>query len=369
MTALWRNEGTGWELAEPAGFPDEATLHRLVAEEPQLLPLAGAPRLVVLGSEVALGSGYADIIGIEPSGRPVVIEVKLARNAEARRAVVAQALAYAAYLHGLSPAELERDVLAPHLRQAGHEGLVAAVGADDQEGDFDPSAFLDELAANLTAGRVRLVFVLDEAPPALVRLVGYLEAMAEGLTIDLITVALYRVGDSQALVPQRVEPERVKGPPGPTLPPPPRPKGTLFDGADAFIDSIDAAKETDRDELHRLAEWASSLEHEGRARLFSFRGASGRFTLLPYLLGEDAGLVTIWNDNGAYISLWESVFQRRAPLSVPEVSRLSGLDPIGQGRTVRAPEADLLDALTAAYREAAGRSSGTSNASEPAGRP
>lgn len=351
--ALWQNEGAGWELAEPAGFPDEATLHRLVAEEPRLLPLAGAPRLVVVGSEVPLGSGYADLVGMEPVGRPVVIEVKLRRNAEARRAVVAQALAYAAYLHGLSPAELERDVLAPHLRRAGHEGLVAAVGADDQEGDFDPSAFIDELGANLAAGRVRLVFVLDEAPPALVRLVGYLEAMAEGLTIDLITVALYRVGSSQILVPQRVEPERVRTP---DLPPPPPPvKGTLFDGADAFVESIEAAKEADRAELRRLADWAIALQRDGLVRLFSYRGRSGRFTLLPRLPGDEVGLVTIWNDGGAYISLWESVFHRRAPSSVPEVSRLSGLDPIGQGRTVRAPQADLLDALTGAYREAAGR--------------
>lgn len=351
MAALWRNEGTGWELAEPAGFPDELTLHRLVAGEPQLLPLSGSPRLVVLGSEVALGGGWADVVGMEPSGRPVVIEVKLARNAEARRAVVAQALAYAAHLHGLTPAELERDVLGTHLRRAGHDSLVAAIGADDQEGDFDAPAFLDELTANLAAGRVRIVFVLDEAPPALVRLVGYLEAVAEGLVIDLVTVALYSVGDSQVLVPQRVEPERVVRSDG-AGPGPARAKGTLFEGADEFVASIEEAAEENRPELRRLAEWAGSLEGEGLARLFSFRGTTGRFTLLPRLPGEDAGLVTIWNDGGAYLSLWESVFRRRAPTSIATVSALSGLDPIGQGRTVRAPGQELLNALTGAYREA-----------------
>ena len=133
------------------------------------------------------------------------------------------------------------------------------------------------------------------------------------------------------------------------------PKGTLFEGPDAFLDSIEAAKEADRDELRRLADWAIGLEREGFARLFSYRGTSGRFTLLPRLSGDDVGLVTVWNDGGAYISLWESVFQRRAPLCIPNVSRLSGLDPIGQGRTVRAPGPELLGALTAAYREAAGR--------------
>lgn len=41
------------------------------------------------GSEVRLGSGYADLLAVETGGRPVLIEVKLAYNAEARRAGVA----------------------------------------------------------------------------------------------------------------------------------------------------------------------------------------------------------------------------------------------------------------------------------------
>ena len=165
MTALWRDDGDGWQLAEPAGFPDEDTLHTLVEEEPRVLPLSGTPRVVLLGREVALGSGYADLVGVESSGRPVVVEVKLARNAEARRAVVAQALAYAAYLHGLTPAELEQDVLAGHLQQRGYSSLVAAVSADDQAGEFDADAFTAALAEHLSVGSARIVFVLDSAPP------------------------------------------------------------------------------------------------------------------------------------------------------------------------------------------------------------
>src|SRR5437763_1838734 len=45
------------------------------------------PRLIVVGREVQLGSGRADLIAIEPSGRIAIIEIKLAWNAEARRAV------------------------------------------------------------------------------------------------------------------------------------------------------------------------------------------------------------------------------------------------------------------------------------------
>jgi len=56
MTGIWTNLGSGWELASAEPFPDEAKLHDLVEESPGLLPLAGSPRLTVLGSEVQLGS-------------------------------------------------------------------------------------------------------------------------------------------------------------------------------------------------------------------------------------------------------------------------------------------------------------------------
>ena len=76
-------------------------MRSLVEEAPELLPLSGTPHLVVLGREIYLGGGKADLIAVEPSGRLVVIEVKLEKNAEARRAVVAQIFTYAAFLHGL----------------------------------------------------------------------------------------------------------------------------------------------------------------------------------------------------------------------------------------------------------------------------
>ncbi len=88
VTAISRNDGEGWRLESPAGFGNEASLHDLVEQTPQLLPLSGSPAITVLGREVRLGGGYADLVAIEAPGRLVVIEVKLAHNSEARRAVV-----------------------------------------------------------------------------------------------------------------------------------------------------------------------------------------------------------------------------------------------------------------------------------------
>lgn len=222
MTASWRNDGSGWRLLAPTGFPDEAALHALIHEAPQILPLSGTPQLAVVGREVLLGNGYADLIAVEPSGRLAIIEVKLSRNAEARRAVVAQVLTYAAYLKGMSAKRLEQDVLARHLSERNYQSLAEAVVANDQAGSFDAEAFASDLGESLSQGRFRLVFVLDEAPEELVRLVGYLETIGDKLLIDLVVVSSYRLDGTQILVPQRVDAERqVSEPTTPT----PRPAG------------------------------------------------------------------------------------------------------------------------------------------------
>ena len=81
MTAIWGSDPAGvWRPLAPADYPAEAALHDLVQQAPQMLPLAGFPRLTVLGREVRLGGGYADLVAVESSGRLVVIEVKLAGN-------------------------------------------------------------------------------------------------------------------------------------------------------------------------------------------------------------------------------------------------------------------------------------------------
>ena len=64
MTVIWTNKGDGWESGSPRAFQDEASLHSLIQQNPDLLPLAGSLRLMVLGSEVGLGNGYADILAV-----------------------------------------------------------------------------------------------------------------------------------------------------------------------------------------------------------------------------------------------------------------------------------------------------------------
>lgn len=355
MAALWLKENEGWRTMPKTGFPAEAALHRIVEEAPNLLPLSGGPQLTIVGREVALGNGYADLIAVEQSGRVVVIEVKLARNAEARRAVVAQVLAYAAYLNGISASVLQNDILGSKLRQQGHESIAEAVREADQEGSFDAEVFAAGLERSLAEGRFRLVLVLDEAPEELVRLVGYLEVVSDKLVIDLVTVSQYDVGGSQVLVPQRIDPERLPAEAVEARPAAKKAHGALTEGAGDFEKAIKTSPPEQRLELQRLHDWALTLERENLVKLWSYHGIADRLTLLPRLRDENVGLVTVWNERGAKLQVFRSVFERRAPESLQRIEGLlSDDEKIGQGNYVK-PTDELLAAVSDAYREAVKR--------------
>jgi hypothetical protein len=329
-------------------------LHDLVEEAPQLLPLAGSPRLTVLGREVRLGSGSADLLAVESTGRLVIIEVKLAVNAESRRAVVAQVLSYAGYLQGLDPEQLESRILARHLEMGG--SVLAAVQAAGHEDAVDPEDFRDGLARSLAEGSFRLVIVLDSAPDELVQVVGYLQSVTDKIDIDLVTVAAYDVGGSQVLVPQRTEPGRRTRELSDAQVTARQATG-VHPGSAEFRAVIAALPPARRDVLTRLADWAETLERDGLVRLVTYQGSSGT-ALLPYLLADDAGLVAITCGKGSdYMQFWRSVFERRAPHAIPAVETALGTE-LKQGNSTHQFAEPLLDALTLAYQETASSSDG-----------
>ncbi len=278
-----------------------------------------------------------------------MLEIKLRKNAEARRAVVAQVLTYAAHLNRLAVGDLEQ-LLRSHLSAAGAASILDAAAAADSSGDFDRDLFAEGLHDSLALGRFRLVLVLDEAPAELVQLVGYLESITSGVLVDLITVSSYEAGNERILVPQRVDPEHQPDRPTAATTKASKAKQEIV-GSEAFEESIVRAAEPDRESLHRLLRWARALEADGLATLQTVLG-SGREVLKVWVPGEKGGLASVWNDSGAYVSLWRSLFVKLAWDHIETIEEIIGV-AIGQGNTVRDPDQKLLDALTEAYRTAA----------------
>jgi hypothetical protein len=352
MTSIWSESDSGWELLAPTGFPDEKTLQDLVERAPGMLPLGGAPTVVVLGREVRLGSGYVDVLAIEPSGRPVLIEVKLRNNAESRRAVVSQVLAYAAAVHGTTAAEFEQN-LSKHLngRQL-HDVVRDAAQAEAPEA----AEFYATLDSTLQDGDVRVVLVLDHAPQDLIKLVGYLEAVTHGLSIDLITVTSYQVADRMVVVPQRQEPDRPARlePTTPTSRALPAQTTGKVRGLDAFAERVETAPAIHRPTLDLFVDWAKRVSDADLADMHTYFGKNDETVLLPYVPPEEVGLVSLYMraDGRPALQSWRSVFERRAPASIAAVEAAAGT-PMGKGTMATTLTPALLDAVFSAYVEAA----------------
>ena len=265
MTAIWGTDPNGrWLQLAPTAYLAEAELHYLVGTAPQMLPLAGTPQLTVLGREVRLGSGYADLLAVESTGRLVVIGVKLSTNAESRRAVVAQVLSYAGYLQGLDLAQLESQNLREHLGRR-RLGTPCRPGRRAPGGRGPGGVSRRDLpqpcrrrlplghSLGLCAGRTypghRLSADGDRQdrhrPGNRDRLRG------EGLAGTRATA------DRAARRTKEMSDAAVNA----------RQSGTQKDGSRDFRSAIDQAAPEFRDDLARLTDWAESLEAEGLARL------------------------------------------------------------------------------------------------------
>lgn len=367
MNEIWRKDDGKWSTIGPSGFGNEGELHQQIVEAPQLLPIVGQRRIVAPFSEVGLRGGSADVLAFTDKGRPVIIEVKLSKNPEAKRAVVAQTLGYAAWLHGVTVEDLEEDILSQHLGDRKLADVIEETDANsvtlDREG-FDRDEFYENLARHLAEGSFRLVIVLDEAPEYLVRLMGYLETITtDRISIDLVTVSAYEVNGTQILVPQRIDTDR-ETEPVPATPASHRRRSSRgpWQGADRFREWLDELDDdADAGVLRKVLAWADGLVDEGACRVESRRRGQ-RKALALKTLGKSKKVIAALDNHhetgAAQLWIVGPAIAECAPNSLPALSQATGREMQEihrfQGH-VDAITDELLDALAEACREAAGR--------------
>ena len=80
--------------------------------------------------------------------------------------------------------------------------------------------------------------------------------------------------------------------------------------------------------LDTFVQWAERLSRAGLADVNTYFGKRGEVVLLPYLLPDRVGLVSlyIWPDGKPAVQWWRSVFERRAPGSIAAVADAGGAD-------------------------------------------
>jgi hypothetical protein len=176
-------------------YDTEEVLQALLARFPGLLAgdqfgSAAPRRWLLISREAAVpseedggGRWSLDHLFVDQDAVPTLVEVKRSSDTRIRREVVGQMLDYAANAVVYWPIETitlaferrcERDNLDP-------ETELAAVIDPDQ----DAETFWQQVAANLQAGRIRLVFVADEIPRELRRVVEFLN---EQMRADVIAI-------------------------------------------------------------------------------------------------------------------------------------------------------------------------------------
>ena len=139
-------------------------MQEILSDIPSLLQYGDDPKLSFVKTELVLpDSGKADILFIDSSGLPIIVEVKLERNAESRREIVAQIFDYTSSITQYTVDELN-DLSEQHLQNA-----IKEVANTDEDED----KIWKHCGTNLRAGNVRVVLAIDKAPEELIRIVRY----------------------------------------------------------------------------------------------------------------------------------------------------------------------------------------------------
>jgi hypothetical protein len=200
------------ELTKRA-YDSEGLLQQLIAKYPGVL--AGdqidptSPRRWLLVSrEVSVPgdeSGYhkwrLDHLFLDQDAVPTLVEVKRSSDPRLRREVVGQMLDYAA--NGVAYWPVER-------LQTAFEGRCQREGLDPEQalseliGNADVENYWELVKKNLQVGRIRLVFLADEIPNEVRRIVEFLNQQMEETEVLAIEIDNYMSADGslRTLVPR-----------------------------------------------------------------------------------------------------------------------------------------------------------------------
>jgi hypothetical protein len=190
---LIQDSGRLVEMTEQP-YGTEELLQKLLADYPNLL--AGdqvdkdVPRRWLLVSrEVSLaseedgaGRWSVDHLFLDQDAVPTIVEVKRSTDTRIRREVVGQMLDYAANAVVYWPVD--------RLRAQFEANPESEQDISDllEDPEADPEEFWQKVKTNLRAGKVRLVFVSDEIPTELRRIVEFLNQQmdpAEALAVEI----------------------------------------------------------------------------------------------------------------------------------------------------------------------------------------
>ena len=203
------------ELVEMRESPYEAEeiLQALIEKFPSLLAgdqySGDTPRRwLLVDREAALpddedagGRWSVDHLFLDQDAVPTLVEVKRSSDTRIRREVVGQMLDYAANGVVYWPLEQLRELFARRCERDGQDPDLVISEVAGEETDVED--FWTHVEENLRAGNVRMVFISDEIPRELRRVVEFLNGQMKPAEVIAIEVKQYVGADgTKTLVPR-----------------------------------------------------------------------------------------------------------------------------------------------------------------------
>jgi hypothetical protein len=276
-------------------YPSEDVLQRLLAQYPNLL--AGDQvdslrprRWLLISREVGVPSEEGgsdrwsvDHLFLDQDAVPTIVEVKRSSDTRIRREVVGQMLDYAANSVVYWPVETIR------ARFETNHGDPDKVLADFLEAiNADVEEFWQKVKTNLQAGKVRLVFVADEVPVELRRVVEFLNQQMDPVEVLAVEVKQYVGEDLRTLVPRVI---------GQTLPHP-SPHGPW--DKESFFQELQVQAPEAVESAHAIFDWAT----KNTSRIEWGKGKQyGTFYPVVTHKGTEHKPIQVWTGDYLYILL------------------------------------------------------------------
>jgi hypothetical protein len=218
--AIYLREEDGLVRMTEAPYEAELLLQRLLADYPDLLAgdqmRPGSPRRWLLitqeaavpDSEGGPGRWSLDHLFVDDEAVSTLVEVKRSTDTRIRREVVGQMLDYAANLPVFWPsgevrrifeARCEKERLDPDAEVI---RLLGEVAPDEASAGERVDAFWQRVSDSLAARHLRLVFVADDIPRELQRIIEFLNEGLLRIEVLGVEVKQYVGGGRQTLVPR-----------------------------------------------------------------------------------------------------------------------------------------------------------------------
>jgi hypothetical protein len=290
-----------------AQYDSEELLQQLIAQYPDLLAgdqidSADPRRWLLVCREMAVpdeedGSGRwsLDHLFLDQDAIPTLVEVKRSSDTRIRREVVGQMLDYAANGVVYWPVEQIQRQFEKTCEKAAtnpEEKLLEFLGPNGQ-----PVDFWNRVKTNLLAGKIRLVFVADEIPSELQRVVEFLNKQMDPAEVLALEVKQYVGQGLKTLVPRvfghTAESEGKK--------PVASPAGRKWDET-SFFEALKAKRGEDEAKIaRRILDWAEKSE----LRIWWGEGATaGSFYPMLDWKGNANWVIAVWTYGKIYIQFY-----------------------------------------------------------------